>query len=356
MNAETPMTDLRAELNAARSASSSATRMKSRLLANISLPSLAVGGIGLLALAGSVLWNFGLPSLGGNMPSPASMPPAHVLPLPSPPAASLPPSGITPMTKAPSAPISSAAATSALPPTPAVPAASPVKTAAPSAVQDANTAHDVITAAPTITVSSDPTHTADATLFADAAARPVPALQPRTAELGTVVVPDGVHRLRLTQTKPGEVIRSIQYFQGWTLVQDKRPSSNDVVATLTQDVANLAGEVVLSFSYTTDVKGNPFAILRTPRIADGKDITVDFGPGGGGQATPAVSNTKESITYLALTALQLDYLKAGGLVQISIPAAATGGASVSVSVHSDGLKAALAALPSVMDTRKPEKS
>ena len=355
MNAETPMTDLRADLESARIASSSATRMKSRLLANISLPSLAVGGIGLLALAGSVAWNVGMPGLGGNAPSPPSTPPAHVLPLPSPPVASLPPSGIAPMAKASMAPISPAAAPPALPPTQSAPAASPATISAPSAGESANTARDAITAAPTITVSPDPTRIADATLFADAAARPVPALQPRTAELGTVVMPDGVRRLRLTQTKPGEVIRSIQYFQSWTLVQDKRPSSNDVVATLTQDVANLAGEVVLSFAYTTDVKGNPFAILRTPRVADGKDITVDFGPGGGGEAAPAVSNAKESITYVALTALQLDYLKAGGLVQISIPAAATGGASVSVSVHSDGFRAALAALPAVMDTRKPEK-
>ena len=348
MNAETPMTDLRADLDSARIASSSATRTKSRLLANISLPSLAVGGIGLLTLAGSVVWNVGLPGLGGNAPSPASPPPAHVLPLPASPVASLPPSGITPMSKA--------SATPALPPTQSAPAASPAPTSAASSTESANAARNVIPAPPTITVSPDPTRTADATLFTDAAARPVPALQPRTAGLGAVVMPDGVRRLRLTQTKPGEVIRSIQYFQGWTLVQDKRPSSNDVVATLTQDVANLAGEVVLSFAYTTDVKGNPFAILRTPRIADGKDITVDFGPGGAGEATPAVSNTKESITYVALTALQLDYLKAGGLVQISIPAAATGGSSVSVSVHSDGFRAALAALPSVMDTRKPEKS
>ena len=190
----------------------------------------------------------------------------------------------------------------------------------------------------------------------DPAIRPVPPSAPKAADADKVVMPDASRRLRLPQNRPGDVVRTVQYFIGWTLVSDKRLSDGALATTVTQDVANKAGEVVMSFTFTTDIQGNPFAVLRTPKVQDGGVVTADFGSAGTGQGAPATGNDTASLTYMAITKPQLEYLKAGGLVQVAVPAAAATGATVSIGVHGDGFKAAVDSLPKVLDTRKAEKS
>ncbi len=77
----------------------------------------------------------------------------------------------------------------------------------------------------------------------------------------------------------GQIRRTIQPFENWTLICDENLKKKEKVCNISQIIVDHLGNQIFSWSLAATQSGEPFMLLRVPARADRKKALAIFFPG-----------------------------------------------------------------------------